>query len=251
MKKLAILLIVFLPVWSLQAQKNQPTPTPTTPPPTITPTPEPEDETPTFDEILADAPQSRLEDGGFVVGDPDAPITIVEFSDWACPHCQVYREIIEPVLAEYLPLGQVRYEFRAFPTAGGETTIFASQVAECTDQLQEGGFWRSYAVLYDTALNGDYNVGGIIETVSNELDLDTDELLDCVADAEQILTDYDLGVELGIQGTPAVLVRYGQNEPEYIEIDGVIYDRGGVPEDALRAAIDAAQEIQPTPTSGK
>jgi protein-disulfide isomerase len=249
MKKLAILFLVLLPLSSLQAQK-EPTPTPI-PPPTATSTPEVEDESADFAEVLADAPQSRLEDGGFVVGDPDAPITIVEFSDWACPHCQVYREVIEPVLAEYLPQGLVRYEFRSFPTAGGETTIFASQVAECTDELTEGGFWQSYFVLYDAAVQGDYTVGGIVDTVSSELDIDEDELLDCVADAEQIIADYDLAIASGVQGTPAILVRYGDGEPEYILLDDMIYNRGGPPEDVLRAVIEAAPEIEPTPTSGK
>ena len=249
MKKLALLFLILLPLSGLQAQKPQPTPTPLTP--RASATPESDDESSEFADVLADAPQSRLEDGGFVVGDPDAPITIVEFADWACSHCIEYREIVEPVLLDYLPEGQVRYEFRAFPTAGGETTIFASQVAECADDLTEGGFWRSSELLYEIAIDGHYSVNAIVETISTELDLDTDELLDCVADAEQILADYDLAIELGVQGTPAVFVRYGDSDPEYIEIDDVTYNRGGVPEDVLRAAIEEAQEFQPTPTSGK
>jgi protein-disulfide isomerase len=249
MKKLMLFALFILPFATLQAQKE---PTPTAPQPSATSTPLAEDESADFAAILLDAPQSRLEDGGFVVGDPDAPITFVEFSDWACPHCQVYREVIEPILAEYLPLGLVRYEFRPFPTAGGETTIFASQVAECTDELVEGGFWQSYFVLYDAALEGEYSVGGIIDTVSDKLDIDQDELLDCVADAEQILADYDLAVDLGVRGTPALLVRYGDGDPEFIVLDDVTYNLGGPPEEVLRTVIEeAADEIQPTPTSGK
>lgn len=248
MKKALVLFVVLLPLSSLQAQKEQPTPTIPLP----TATSEVKDEAADFADILADAPQSRLEDGGFVVGDPDAPITIVEFSDWACPHCQVYREVIEPVLEEYLPLGMVRYELRPFPTAGGETTIFASQVAECTDELTEGGFWQSYFVLYDAALEGNYSVGGIIGTVTEELDIDQSDLLDCIADAEQIITDYELAIDLGVQGTPAILVRYGDSEPEFIELDGETYDVGGPPEEVLITVIEeAADQIQPTPTSGK
>gem|GEM_PF-6126817 len=48
---------------------------------------------PTISEIFASLPQSRTEDGGFVVGKPEAPITIVEFVDYACPHCQTYRPV--------------------------------------------------------------------------------------------------------------------------------------------------------------
>jgi protein-disulfide isomerase len=42
----------------------------------------------TLSEIFARLPQTRTADGGFVVGAADAPITIVEFADYACPHCQ-------------------------------------------------------------------------------------------------------------------------------------------------------------------
>src|SRR4051794_33993937 len=42
-------------------------------------------------DIYSDIPQSRTEDGAFVLGDPDAPITIIEFLDWGCPHCQAYK----------------------------------------------------------------------------------------------------------------------------------------------------------------
>jgi protein-disulfide isomerase len=156
------------------------------------------------------------------------------------------------VLVDYLLAGQVRYEFRMFPTAGGSMSIFAGQVAECADDLTEGGFWQSYEVLYDIALEGSYNVDDIMQITAHELDLDRDELLDCMRDAQQVETDTTLGIELGIPGTPAIMVRYGEGEPVFIEFDGVTYDRGGVPEDVLRAVIEEAQEeIEPTPTGSK
>lgn len=246
MKKVLVLFILLLPLSGVLAQKD---PTPTVP----SATQEAEDESADFAEIIADAPQSRLEDGGFVVGDPDAPITIVEFSDWACPHCQAYREVLEPILAEYIPLGMVRYELRPFPTAGGEMTIFAAQVVECADELSEGGFWQSYFVLYDLAVERNYDVTGILDAITTELGIDQAELLDCLPDAEQILTDFDLAIDLGVQGTPAVLIRYGDGEPQFIELDGETYDLGGPPEEVLRTVIEEAEEmeIQPTPTSGK
>jgi protein-disulfide isomerase len=145
----------------------------------------------------------------------------------------------------------VKYEFRPFPTAGGEITLFAAQVAECAEVQQEGGFWASYAILYDVALKGQYTVDGIARTLAGELDLDLDDLMQCAADAEQILIDLQFGLDLGIQGTPAVMVRYGDAVPEFIELDGQIYDLGGVPEDVLRTVIEAAQDIEPTPTGSK
>jgi protein-disulfide isomerase len=252
MKKVVLLFIVFLSVYALQAQKEQPTPTPLPTPETVVETPEAGEDTPlTFDDAVAELPQSRLEDGGFVLGALDAPITVIEFMDWACSHCQDYREIIEPVLVEYLLAGQVKYELRMLPTAGGAMTIFAGQVAECADDLTEGGFWGSSTILYDVAVEGNYNVDDIVAAVASKLDLDSDDLVECTEDAQQVGVDMEFADQLGVAGTPAVLVRYGDDAPVYIEIDDIIYDRGGVPADILIFVIEAAQDVEPTPTTGK
>ncbi|MGQ9910017.1 MAG: thioredoxin domain-containing protein [Candidatus Flexifilum sp.] len=68
--------------------------------------------------LLASLPQSRTPDGGFVLGDPDAPITIIEFADWACPHCQDYHTTISALIADQVAAGRAAFEFRILPTAG-------------------------------------------------------------------------------------------------------------------------------------
>jgi protein-disulfide isomerase len=241
MKKIVVLLLALLSVWSVQAQKSTSTPIPPAPTPTVA---EEVAEEPSLllTGVFEGLQTSRTEDGGFVVGDPDAPLTIVEFADWACPHCQTYREVIEPTLMNYLWEGQVKYEFRPFPTAGGEATIFAAQVAECADLLSEGGFWQSYEILYRVALSRNYTREGIANTIADDLDLDLDELLECTDDARQIISDYELAIASGVQGTPMVMVRYGDDEPELMEVDGVVYNRGGVPADILIEVIEAAQD---------
>src|SRR5262249_43482071 len=69
-------------------------------------------------------PQQRLSDGGFVVGNPDAAVTIVEFADYACPHCQEYKPTIDQFINNYVKTGKAKFELRIFPTAGGQTTAF-------------------------------------------------------------------------------------------------------------------------------
>jgi protein-disulfide isomerase len=247
MKKLLLVLILLLSVYSVQAQKAErtPTPEPVETEEAVAATSEAEEEAPTsLSEAIADLPQSRTEDGAFVLGDPDAPVTIIDFSDWACPHCQEYREVLEEVLLDYVLDGQVKLEFRVLPTAGGMTTVFASQVAECAEELQEGGFWQSYVMLFDLAIARDYDEDTISQTIAEELDIDEDELLDCAEAARQVLVDATLADEMGIMGTPGVMIRYGDGDPQFIEIDDVVYNRGGVPPEILIAAIEDAPEAK-------
>ena len=63
-------------------------------------------------------PQTRLADGGFVLGNPESRVTIVEFADYYCPHCQDYKPVADRFIQEFVMTGQAQYEFRVLPTAG-------------------------------------------------------------------------------------------------------------------------------------
>ena len=194
----------------------------------------------TISEIFASLPQSRTEDGGFVVGEETAQITIVEFADYACPHCQNYRPVIEQVIVDYVATGQAKLELRIFPTAGGQYTYFAAQALECAEHQLPGTFWQSYELLYGYATSGEYDET-IAQMVSEEYELNYDKLLTCLEYAQQVLRDVALGQDSGVTGTPAVMVRLGDSAPEFITLDGVIYNRGGVSFDVLAQVIEAAQ----------
>ena len=193
----------------------------------------------TLSEIFASLPQSRSEDGGFVVGEPDAPITIIEFADFACPHCQNYRPIIEQVIIDYVATGQAKFEFRIFPTAGGQYTYFAGQALECINHQNVGLFWQAYEVLYDYAENGDYDET-IAQQLSDEYGLDYQKLLNCIQFALQTQTDIQLAQELGVSGTPAVMMREGDEAPQFITLGSRTYSSGGVAYEVLAEIIEAA-----------
>ena len=60
-------------------------------------------------------PQARQADGGFVLGNPDAPVTIVAFEDFICPHCQAYEPTIDQFISKYVATGLARFEYRFLP----------------------------------------------------------------------------------------------------------------------------------------
>ncbi|OWY58764.1 hypothetical protein B7486_78220, partial [cyanobacterium TDX16] len=129
---------------------------------------------------------------------------------------------------------------RIFPTAGGEYTYFAGQVLECAQHQLPGTFWQAYELLYGYATDGAYDET-IGQQVSDEYGLSYEKLLNCANYAQQVLRDITLGQDSGVTGTPAVMVRFGDSAPEFITLDGVIYNRGGVSFDVLAQVIEAAQ----------
>ena len=186
----------------------------------------------TLSEIFAGLPQSRTEDGGYVVGEPDAPVTIIEFADFACPHCQDYREVIDQAIVNFVATGQAKFELRIFPTAGGEITYFVGKLVECAEEQSPGAFWQSYELLYDYATSRQYTAS-VGRRLAADLDLNYSTLRACAEDAMQIDTDMAQAREWGVNGTPAIMVRLGDSEPQFIVYDGVTFDRGGVPYELL------------------
>ncbi len=187
---------------------------------------------------FASIPQSRTEDGAYVLGNPDANVTIVEFADFACPHCQEYRHTMDQFIQEQVATGNAKFEFRIFPTTGGAMSEFAGRVGECAENQQAGSFWRAYDIFYQLAESGQYN-DQMGRTVANQLGLDYSRILDCTSSATQPATDLALGRRVGVGGTPAVMIRYGNGDPTFINYGGRTYNSGGVPYDVL------AQVVQP------
>ncbi len=189
---------------------------------------------------VRDVEMFRAEDGAFVMGNPLAPVTIVEFADFACPHCQRYRPAVTRFIEEYVETGMAKLEFRFFPTAGGQTTVLAGRAAECADEQRAGAFWEAHELLYEYALNDRYD-DTIPEQLALDLRVNEAALLTCMETADQVEIDVALGREMGVSGTPAVMVRYGDGLPQFIELDGVTYNMGGPTFDILSATVEEGQ----------
>lgn len=189
---------------------------------------------------LSAIPQERADDGGFVIGEPDVPITIIEFGDFACPHCQAYQPDIDRFLADFVATGQAKFEYRVFPTAGGDLTVYAGYLLECAEVYQAGAFWQGYQLMIGYAENRQYNqdVGRVL---ADDLGLSYRDLLECAQGANQVNVDVSFGVENGVTGTPAVMVRYQDGDAQFIEFGGTVYNRGAVPYEILAAVVQDAQ----------
>lgn len=188
-------------------------------------------------EFYADIPYSRTADGGFVLGNPDAPITIIQFGDFACPHCQDYYTTTRQLIENYVATGQAKFEYRMFISGAdpvwGEYT---AKLAECANDLRDGAFWPAHNILFELGRLARFNEQ-TASILAERLELNYGDLLDCAAEAEQVDIDVRLGTSLGVQSTPSIMVRFGDGSPHFITVDGQTHNRGPVSYEILEALI--------------
>jgi len=138
------------------------------------------------------------------IGPPDAPVTIVEFSDFNCPFCrQWHLEVFEELLAAYP--AQVRFVYKDFPIVGEGTPGFAAaEAANCA--AEQGAFWEFHNALF----SGDYSLERTgFEAAARQLELDVPALMECFESSrytEEVDTDFRYGADLGVTGTPTFFI---------------------------------------------
>lgn len=143
-----------------------------------------------------------------VRGPVDAPVTIVEYSDFQCPFCQQAAPIVDRLLAEYPE--HVRVIYRHFPLRQVHAQAqLAAEVAEAAGR--QGAFWEMHDILFANQSTWAANLGarGIFETYAEALELDVEQFQKDLKDralGEKIDHDYASGVKAGVQGTPSFFV---------------------------------------------
>jgi protein-disulfide isomerase/rhodanese-related sulfurtransferase/uncharacterized membrane protein len=132
-------------------------------------------------------------------GNPQAPVTLVEFGDLQCPSCVA----AEPEMRELRRLyrDRVRFVFRQFPLE--EVHVYALKAAEASEcAAQQGKFWESVERFYSA--NGDLQDESLVRYAA-ELGLDTAKFKSCLsggATRAVIQRDREDGRALGVRGTP-------------------------------------------------
>lgn len=173
---------------------------------------------------VADAP---------TLGRADAPVTIVEFSDYQCPFCQRFFATTLPALKrDYIETGKLRYVFRDFPMEQLHPHARkAAEAAHCAGE--QGRFWEMHDMMFQN--RAALGVPQLIE-YSRTIGLDTAAFEACLSSArhsariERSLTD---GAAAGARGTPSFVV--GKTQPDTVE---GTFIRGAQPLETFRRIID-------------
>jgi len=187
-------------------------------------------------DLYSEIPQSRAADGAFILGDPDAPVTVIEFADYLCPHCQDYHATVAEFIDEYVATGQAKLEYRFFPIIDQQLSPYIAAITECA--WDQDAFWPTYEFIYEQARQRAIGAD-ILDVTVEALALDGEAMEVCLETADQYLTDQTLASELDVTGTPAIRVRVGEGPAGALVVDGRELTGGGVPLEVLAEFVES------------
>ena len=184
---------------------STPVPTPTTTPTTPADTPTPE---------VGSTPEATKEpliplDDDPVMGSADAPVTVIEYSEYLCPYCRRFvLETLPLIEEEYIDTGKVKLIFRDFPVHG-EPAVIMALVAECAGE--QGKFWEMHKLLFERAeeWSASEDLLATVQGYADGLGIDTEQYTSCLEEGalvEGIVEDYNIAVQDGVNGTPSFLI---------------------------------------------
>ncbi len=138
------------------------------------------------------------------IGPHDAPITIIEFSDFNCRYCQYWHgETFQQLLDTYPD--QIRFVYKDFPVAGGGAVgMDAAQAANCAGE--QGMYWEYHDALF-SGLQSLNRTG--FQAYAEGVGLDAEALLACLDSGryeQEVTEDLQYGAGLGITGTPTFFI---------------------------------------------
>ncbi len=142
-------------------------------------------------------------------GDPNAPVTIIEFADFQCPYCGRFFAQTEPQIDKaYIQSGKVRFGYFGFAFLGQESN-WAAEAAECA--ADQNKFWEYHDKLYGSQSGenqGAFNKDNL-KKFAGELKLDTsafDECLDSGKYTQLIQEESSTASSIGVRSTPTFLI---------------------------------------------
>ena len=148
-----------------------------------------------------------VQPGDHVLGDPKAPITMIEYASFTCPHCaHFHTQILPDVKKKWIDTGKVKLIYRDFPL--DQTAVKAAQLAECS------GKDRYYAVIdMIFASQGTWAAtSDPIAELAKSLriaGMGDNEVKACLANdkvANEVIADYRGGETLGVNSTPTLFI---------------------------------------------
>ncbi|HYB13553.1 MAG TPA: thioredoxin domain-containing protein [Myxococcota bacterium] len=150
--------------------------------------------------VLLEQPRVKVAADGPARGPQDAPVTIVEFSDFQCPFCRRAESTVKQVLDRYQD--RVRFVYRHFPLEMHPRAQPAAEAAACADE--QGRFWDYHAKLFEGGLED-----ADLQRYATELGLNAAAFQECVAQhktKDVVTADFEAGKAAGVSGTPAFFV---------------------------------------------
>lgn len=141
------------------------------------------------------------------IGEEDAPVTVIEFSDYQCPFCKRFRDdTFDQIVSNYVDTGKVKFVYRDFPLSNHPQAQKAAEATECAREQDESKFWEMHDAIF--ANQGAIAVENLKQyALAMGLNGATfDTCLDSGKYAEETQKDFQDGAAAGISATPSFFV---------------------------------------------
>lgn len=176
-----------------------------------------------------------------VIGDKNAKVTLIEFSDYECPFCKRHFEQVYPLLKkDYIDTGKVKMVFRDYPLPFHEPmATFEANAATCArEQGGDSAYYKFHeATFTKTKSNGNGLTKDEVYQIATDIGINQAILKACADSlkyAEEIKKDTTDGSAAGVSGTPAFFI--GKSDPSGTFTGQIVV--GAQPYSAFQAAID-------------
>ena len=173
-----------------------------------------------------------IENGSPIKGDPNAPITILEWGDYQCTFCyKFHQNTLDIINEDFIKSSKVKLVFKDYPLNGPDS-LLASEASYCAQDQEK--YWQYHDELYKNW--GGERTGWITRESLNQfamtINLNLKEFNNCLDNhtyKDHVNSHYQFGKEIGIDATPSFLVFNG---------DKIIKIRGNQPLDVFLKTFD-------------
>jgi protein-disulfide isomerase len=154
-------------------------------------------------------------------GPRNAPVTLVEFSDFQCPYCLVFHNTVQQVMETYGD--EVRLVYRQFPLSSIHPQAYDAALASLCAH-EQGKFWE----MHDAMFANQHELGrDRLKSTARDLGLDGQEFDQCLnldEYAEEVRADVRAGQSVGVEGTPATFIngRFVSGAKSFEEVAEII-----------------------------
>lgn len=144
------------------------------------------------------------------IGNQNARVAIVEFSDYQCPFCaRFYQSTFNAVKSKYIDSGKVLFAYRDFPLSSHAMAKPASVAARCAGA--QGAYWVMQRELFKNQSRLSYDT---YTEIAKEMKLDVNKFIACTKDSKQqkiVEKEFEYGRSIGVNGTPTFYIGLYKN----------------------------------------
>ncbi|MSU54972.1 MAG: hypothetical protein EXS46_00335 [Candidatus Taylorbacteria bacterium] len=157
-------------------------------------------------EIIREISPRPIDTADHMLGNPNADIVLLEYSDLECPFCKSFHSTMKQLMDKYAKNGKIAWAYRHFPLDIHPKSPHESEAAECAAEL--GGndkFWSYVDKTFEVSPTNNGLDPLKLPEIAEQIGLDKNDFKNCLDSGKyvaKVRADFDDGVKAGVNGTP-------------------------------------------------